>query len=430
METTAGAMSGVRVVDLTSVFMGPWATQMLGDLGADVIKVEPPEGDCTRSIGPCGEEKLGPLFLGLNRNKRSIVLDLKSSIGREALLRLVKDADVLAYNIRPQSMRRLGLDYETLARINPRLVYVGMFGFSQRGRYAPQGAYDDLIQAATAVPMVVAMAGNGAPRYVPLTIADRSVGTYAFGVICAALYARERSGLGQRVDVPMFETMVSHVLGDHLYGETFVPAKGGFGYPRLLSAQRRPYRTKDGYACCVIYTDNQWRGFLKAIGKPGLYQSDPRLMSITTRTAHVSELYGMVSDEMALRTTEEWRVLLSGADIPFFKMHTLESLLEDPHLKDFGFFSETDHPAVGRIREMAVPSEWRDDTRRKHRHAPLLGENSREILREAGYDEAGVDALMSSGASLDASFASTCHSAFYSASTKAGTASNKSPIKP
>lgn len=395
METTAGPMSGVRVVDLTSVFMGPWATQMLGDLGADIIKVEAPEGDCTRSIGPCGEEKLGPLFLGLNRNKRSIVLDLKSPKGREALLRLVKDADVLAYNLRPQSMRRLGLDYETLARINPSLVYVGMFGFSQRGRYAPQGAYDDLIQAATAVPQLVAMAGDSAPRYVPLTIADRSVGTYAFGVICAALYARERSGLGQRIDVPMFETMVSHILGDHLFGETFVPAKGSFGYPRLLSAQRRPYRTKDGYACCVIYTDNHWHGFLKAIGKADLYHSDPRLKSITTRTAHVNELYGMVSDEIATRTTDEWSVVLGEADIPFFKMHTLESLLEDPHLKDLGFFGETDHPAVGRIRQMAVPSEWHGDARLKHRHAPRLGENSREILREAGYDEAEIDSLMS-----------------------------------
>ncbi|WP_250528463.1 CoA transferase [Caballeronia sp. GAWG2-1] len=401
METTAGAMSGVRVVDLTSVFMGPWATQMLGDLGADVIKVEAPDGDCTRSIGPCGEANLGPLFLGLNRNKRSIVLDLKRPAGREALLRLVEDADVLAYNIRPQSMERLGLDYDTLARINPRLVYVGMFGFSQRGRYAPQGAYDDLIQAATAVPEVVGMAGEGAPRYVPLTIADRSVGTYAFGVICAALFARERSGVGQRVDVPMFETMVSHVLGDHLYGETFVPAKGSFGYPRLLSAQRRPYRTSDGYACCVIYTDHQWHAFLRVVGKEDLYHSDPRLKSIATRTAYVNELYSMVSDEIASRTTHEWRVVLGEADIPFFKLHTLESLLDDPHLKEIGFFRETDHPAVGRIREIAMPSEWRGGTERKHRHAPGLGENSREILRETGYAEAEIDSLMSSGASCE-----------------------------
>ena len=336
METRTGALAGVKVVDITAVFMGPSATQMLGDLGADVIKVEPPGGDSTRAIGPCGNDRMGPLFLGLNRNKRSIVLDLKSPEGRQALLRLVEDADVLAYNVRPQAMQRLGLDYETLAAINPRLVYVGMFGFSQRGRYAPQAAFDDLIQAATGLPQAVAMGTGDIPRYLPLTIADRSVGLYAFGVICAALYAQARTGKGQRVDVPMFETMVPYVMGDHLYGETFVPPKGGFGYPRLLSPERRPYRTRDGHVCCLIYHDHHWRAFLKVIGKPELYDSDPRFADITTRTAHITDLYTMVSDEMARRTTAEWQDLLKEADIPVFPMHTFESLLEDPHLHDPG----------------------------------------------------------------------------------------------
>ncbi|EYS84884.1 acetyl-CoA acetyltransferase [Cupriavidus sp. SK-4] len=401
METRTGALAGVKVVDITAVFMGPSATQMLGDLGADVIKVEPPTGDSTRGIGPCGNEKMGPLFLGLNRNKRSIVMDLKSPHGREALLRLVADADVLAYNVRPQAMQRLGLDYETLAQINPRLVYVGMFGFSQRGRYAPQAAFDDLIQAATGLPQAVAMGTGDIPRYLPLTIADRSVGLYAFGVICAALYARATTGRGQRVDVPMFETMVPYVMGDHLYGETFVPAKGGFGYPRLLSPERRPYRTRDGHVCCLIYHDHHWRAFLRVIGKPGLYDTDPRFADITTRTAHITELYGMVSDELARRTTEEWQVLLKEADIPVFPMHTFESLLDDPHLNDIGFFCETDHPAVGRIREMAVPSEWHGTPPSQRRHAPALGEHSREVLREAGYNEADIDSLMASGASRE-----------------------------
>ncbi len=401
METRTGALAGVKVVDITAVFMGPSATQMMGDLGADVIKVEPPTGDSTRGIGPCGNEKMGPLFLGLNRNKRSIVLDLKSPQGREALLRLVADADVLAYNVRPQAMQRLGLDYETLAQINPRLVYVGMFGFSQRGRYAPQAAFDDLIQAATGLPQAVAIGTGDIPRYLPLTIADRSVGLYAFGVICAALYARASTGRGQRVDVPMFETMVPYVMGDHLYGETFVPAKGGFGYPRLLSPERRPYRTRDGHVCCLIYHDHHWRAFLKVIGKPGLYDTDPRFADITTRTAHITELYGMVSDELARRTTEEWQVLLKEADIPVFPMHTFESLLDDPHLNDIGFFSESDHPAVGRIREMAVPSEWHGTPPSQRRHAPALGEHSREVLREAGYNEADIDSLMASGASRE-----------------------------
>lgn len=400
-EENAGPLAGVKVVDITSVFMGPSATQMLADLGADVIKVEPPGGDSTRAIGPCGDRKLGPLFLGLNRNKRSIVLDLKAPAGREALLRLATEADVLAYNVRPQAMERLGLGYDTLAQLNPRLVYVGMFGFSQRGRYAPQAAFDDLIQAATGLPQAVAAGTGGLPRYLPITIADRSVGLYAFGVISAALYAQARTGKGQRVDVPMFETMVPYVMGDHLYGETFVPPQGGFGYPRLLSPERRPYRTLDGHVCCLIYHDHHWRTFLKVIGRPELYDSDPRFASITTRTAHITELYALVSDEMAKRTTEEWRTLLEEADIPVFPMHTFASLLDDPHLDDIGFFRETEHPAVGRIREMAVPSEWHGTPPLRRRHAPSLGEHSREILREAGYDDAAIDALVAAGISRD-----------------------------
>jgi crotonobetainyl-CoA:carnitine CoA-transferase CaiB-like acyl-CoA transferase len=400
-KETTGPLAGVKVVDLTTVVMGPSATQMLADLGADVVKVESPTGDSTRGIGPCGDKKMGPLFLGLNRNKRSVVLDLKSPAGLEALLRLVKSADVLAYNVRPQAMQRLGLDYESLAKINPRLVYVGMFGFSQRGRYAPEPAFDDMIQAATGLPQAVAMGSGDIPRYLPITIADRSVGLYAFGVISAALYAQAHTGKGQRVDVPMFETMVPYVMGDHLYGKTFIPAKGGFGYPRLLSPERRPYTTRDGSVCCLIYHDHHWRAFLKVIGKPELYDTDPRFANITTRTAHITELYAMVSDEMAKRTTDEWRTLLKDVDIPVFPMHTFESLLEDPHLSDIGFFTESEHPAVGRIREMAVPSEWHGTPPMHRSHAPSLGEHSREVLREAGYDDAAIEALMSAGVSME-----------------------------
>lgn len=401
-DATAGPLAGVKIVDITSVFMGPSATQFLADLGADVIKVEPPSGDSTRAIGPCGEKKMGPLYLGLNRNKRSIVLNLKSKAGIEALLRLIKDADVLAYNVRPQAMQRLGLDYETLAKLNPRLLYVGMFGFSQRGRYAPKAAFDDLIQAATGLPLAVSMGSGDIPRYLPITIADRSVGLYAFGVISAALYAQARTGKGQRVDVPMFETMVPYVMGDHLYGETFVPAKAGFGYPRLLSPERRPYKTTDGHVGCLIYLDHQWRAFLEVIGQPHLYDTDPRFANITTRTAHITELYTMVSDELAKRSTDEWCRLLKDADIPVFPIHTFASLLEDPHLKDIGFFNESDHPAVGRIREMAIPSEWHGTPPAHRRHAPSLGEHSREVLREAGYAEDAIDTLMASGVSKEA----------------------------
>ena len=392
-----GPLAGVRVIDMCSVMMGPYATQMLGDLGADVIKVESPEGDSTRKIGPMGGQKLGPLFLGLNRNKRSVVLDLKKPEGRAALLKLAEAADVLAYNVRPAAMQRLGLGYEALATVNPRLIYAGMFGFSQRGRYAPKPAFDDLIQAASALPLAVANTTGGIPRYVPFNVADRSVGLYAFGIIASALYARERTGIGQRVDVPMFETMVPHVMGDHLFGETFVPAKGGFGYPRLMSQERRPYATSNGFVCCLIYHDRHWRAFLKVIGKPDLFDTDPRFATITTRTEHITELYGMVSDEMSRRSTAEWAELLKDADIPVFPMHTFESLLQDEHLGDIGFFGETDHPIAGRIRTMAVPSEWFGTPPSNMTHAPALGQHSAEVLAEAGYLKSEIDDLLKAG---------------------------------
>ena len=393
-----GPLTGVRVIDITTIFMGPSATQMLGDLGADVVKVEAPGGDVVRGIGPQGHDRMGPLFLGMNRNKRSIALDLKTKEGLDVLLELVKDADVLTYNVRPQAMERLGLDYETLAAINPRLLYVGMFGFSQRGRYAASAAFDDLIQAACALPQAMALGSGDIPRYMPITIADRSVGLYAFGVISAALYGRERTGRGQRIDVPMFETMVPYVLGDHLYGQTFIPAQGDFGYPRLLSPERRPYKTRDGHVCCLIYTDVQWRAFLKAIGQPALFDADPRFTNIAVRTKHIDALYGMVSDEIASRSTAELQALLDGTDIPVFPMHTFESLLKDPHLHDIGFFSEVEHPHVGTIRQMAVPSEWSGTPPGEATPAPRVGQHSREVLREAGYEDARIDSLVASGA--------------------------------
>lgn len=397
-----GPLAGVRVIDITSVFMGPSATQYLGDLGADVIKVEPPGGDVVRGVGPCGNQRLGPLFLGLNRNKRSLAIDLKSEAGRAALLELARTADVLAYNVRPQAMQRLGLGYDDLAAINPRLIYVGMFGFSQRGRYAANAAFDDLIQAACALPQAMALGSGDVPRYLPITIADRSVGIYAFGVISAALYSRERTGRGQRIDVPMFETMVPYVLGDHLYGHTFVPAKGDFGYPRLLTPQRRPYRTRDGYVCCLIYTDDQWRAFLSKVGRGDLFDTDPRFADIAARTRHIDALYGIVSDELEQRSTAEWQALLADADIPVFPVHTFESLLDDPHLNDIGFFSQAEHPQVGTVRQMAVPSEWSaTPPPGARRPAPRLGEHSREVLREAGYDDAAIDELIARGIVFD-----------------------------
>ena len=293
-----GPLAGLRIIDITEVVMGPSATQMLADLGADVIKVEPPGGDMLRATGPGGRSGAGPLFLNLNRNKRSIVLDLKRPEGKEAALKLAQTADALVYNVRPQAMKRLGLDYEAVRQLNPRIVYVGTFGFSQRGRYAALRAFDDLIQAAVAIPEASLRAGSDVPRYAPLNLSDRATGLYAFGVICAALLARERTGRGQSVDVPMFETTAQMMLGDHLYGHTFVPPRGGFGYPRLLNPQRRPYATQDGLVCLVVYTDEQWKAFMRAVGEAERFESDPRFADGESRTQHVEALYEILADKL------------------------------------------------------------------------------------------------------------------------------------
>lgn len=396
-----GPLVGLKVVDLTAVLMGPSATQMLAELGADVIKIESPEGDATRKIGPNGDAQMGPIYLGLNRNKRSVVLDLKSPKGREAFLRLAADADVVVTNVRPKGMERLKLTYDDVAEVNPRIIYASLVGFSQRGRYARSPAFDDLIQAAAALPWMVAENTDGNPRYIPVNIADRTVGYYAFGVILAALYSRERTGKGQQVDVPMFETMVPYMLGDHLYGEKFIPPQGEFGYPRILARARTPFRTKDAWVCCAIYHDHHWEAFLDVIGKPDMWRTDPRLATMTTRTAHSEELSEFVRGHMVQRTTAEWQEALARADIPVFPMNTPESLLNDPHLRDIDFYSEVEHPVVGRIRETRVPSEWHGTPPSGYRLPPVLGEHSREVLREAGYSDTEIDEMIRLGSTSE-----------------------------
>jgi len=396
----AGPLEGVRIVDMTTVLMGPYATQILGDMGADVIKVEPPRGDGTRDLGPMRNPGMGPLFMHVNRSKRSIVLDLKKPSGHAALLRIVKTADVLIYNVRPQAMERLKLSYAELAKINPRLIYVGTFGFGQTGPYAARPAYDDLIQGAVSLPTLAERAGADRPRYVPVTIADRTVGLNAVAAVSAALFHRERTGKGQSIEVPMFETMAQFVLGDHLAGYTFDPPLGPSGYPRLLAKERRPYATKDGYVCALIYNDKQWKSFFDLIGKPEILETDPRFADLGSRTRHIDELYQLVGEILATRTTAEWLKALDDADIPVMPMHTVESILEDPHMKAIDFFEIVEHPSEGRIRSMAVPGTWSASQPKVTRLAPRLGEHTREILAEAGLTDAEVSSLIADKATL------------------------------
>ncbi|MCX7135792.1 MAG: CoA transferase [Proteobacteria bacterium] len=393
----SGPLAGIRIIDLTTVILGPYATQILGDLGADVIKVEPRDGDNMRHSAPMRHAGMGHIFLHLNRNKRSIVLDLKQPAGRDAMLRLCASADVLIYNVRPQAMARLKLSYEDVRAVNPKIIYVGAFGFSQKGPYAAKPAYDDLIQGMVALPSVIQQAGGDRPRFVPSTMADRITGLNAVTAVTTALFHRERTGRGQAVEVTMFESLTQFVLGEHLGGKTFEPPLGPMGYPRLLAEHRNPYETKDGYLCLLVYNDKQWRSFFRIIGREEMFEKDPRFSSQANRSQHFAESYAFVAEHIKTRTSAEWLSVLTAADIPVMPLNSLEDLLADPHLNETGFFSLVEHPSEGTLRSMAVTSQWSDSIPDAPRPAPRLGEHSAEVLREAGYVDTEINAMIAAG---------------------------------
>jgi crotonobetainyl-CoA:carnitine CoA-transferase CaiB-like acyl-CoA transferase len=391
-----GPLEGVKVIDMTTVLMGPYATQMLGDYGADVIKVESIEGDVTRLIGPTRHPGMGPVFLNTNRSKRSICLDLKKPAGRDAVLRLVKSADVLIYNVRPQAMARLNLGYDVVSDVNPRLIYAGVFGFGQDGPYAAKPAYDDLIQGATALPALMAQTSDGVPRYVPNALVDRIVGLTAVGAVCASLVHRDRFGRGQRLDIPMFETMASFVMGDHMGGLTYEPPLDNGGYARHLSRDRRPYKTSDGYLSVIVYNDKQWQNFFDATGRDDL-RNNAKFATFAGRAVHIDEVYAELARILETRTTAEWLELLTKADVPVMPMHDLKSVLDDPHLVATSFFPVANHPTEGPIRSMKVAASWSETPAEPVRLAPRLNEHGEEILREAGYSAEEIKALVRDG---------------------------------
>lgn len=387
-------LHGIRVVDLSTVLMGPYASQTLADYGAEVIKVETPEGDSTRRTGVATEAGMAVTFLGLNRNKRSVVLDLKDARAREALLRLVDGADVFMHNIRPQKLSAIGIDPDALLKRNPRLVYAGLHGFGQGGPYGGSPAYDDVIQSMCGL-VAVSETQFGEPRYLPTVIADKVSGLFAANAILAALMGRNRAGRGCFVEIPMFETMVGFTMVEHLYGATFVPPRGPAGYPRTLSPWRRPYRTQDGHVSLMPYTDRHWRNFFLEAGEPDL-AADPRFAGIDNRTRNTGALYEAAGRIVAGRTTAEWLDACRRLEIPAAPVLRIEDLLSDPHLHATGFFSEHVDPGMGRLRMPGVSVRF-DGRRPPVGLPPRLGEHTEEILGEAGLTEAEISALTRSG---------------------------------
>lgn len=406
-STGPGPLAGVRVVDMTSVIMGPFATQILASLGAEVIKVESPDGDNMRHVGPMRNAAMGHIFLQANQGKQSVVLDLKQTSAREALLRLVRDCDVLISNVRPQAMARLGLAYEDLQPLNPRLIYVSCCGFNQSGPYAAKPAYDDLVQGATGVPWLTHQYGGGEPAYAPMTLGDRVTGLHAVYAVTTALYARERTGQGQSIVVPMFEAMTQFILGDHLAGLSFEPPMGEPGYARLLTRHRKPYQTADGYLCVLIYNDKHWNNFFTAIGRPERMR-EPMFATHTQRAANIDAVYAEVSSLMRERTTAEWRSLLDAADVPNMPMASPADLLVDPHHQATGFIRTVQHPTEGLLKTTGVPTQWSStppaDTLSP---APQLGEHTTAVLQHVGFSIDEIAAMQASGACRQAAATTT-----------------------
>ena len=388
-----GPLYGLRILDLTTVQMGPWCTRIVADLGAEVIKVEAPEGDSSRYTGVPRHRGMSGSFQHNASGKRSIALDLKRPEAREAILRLAARADAFVSNIRPAALERLGLGYDSVRKANATIVYLGMVGYGSGGRYAGLPAYDDLIQAASGVTMLL-QRSTGEPRFIPMAAIDRIVGTAAANALLAGLLAKARTGIGQKIEVPMFETMVQFVLSEHMQGATFDPPTSAPGYPRTLSRSRKPYATKDGFLAVLPYNDGQWRRFFEAVGKAHIFTTDPRFADIGARTANIDALYDMIGAELGTRSTSEWLKILQDNDIPCMVPHTLETLLEDPHLNDRDFFVFRDHPSEGRIRTMREPSTWSETPPPDGQFAPRLGQHTQQILAEAGYSPGEIDSMV------------------------------------
>lgn len=385
-----GPLAGIRVVDLTTTVMGPYCSLLLAQLGADVIKVEPPGGDLTRWAGDRHGDGMSPLFLNINRGKRSIVINLKDGTGYGVLMRLAAQADVFLHNMRPDAAARLGITYDSVAAACPRCIYCELHGFGAGGPYQDKPAYDDVIQAISGVAAI--QGADGKPSYVRSLIADKTVGLMALSAILAAIIERERTGKGPAIEVPMFETMASYMLLDHQGGWLYDPPDGPAGYARTASPFRQPYPTSNGYIAVIPYTDAHWRSFFNLIGRPELANL-PKYRTIAERTKHIDELYALLADELSARTTSEWLGALDAANIPAVPVQTIPDLLTDEHLLAVGLLEQVIHPTQGPLRPPRLPVLFsRTGPAAEVLPAPALDEHREQILVEIGYRQDDIEA--------------------------------------
>lgn len=386
-EKRSGPLAGVKIIDMSSVVLGPFATLIFGDLGADVIKVEAGQkgkaGDMMRYAGASPTGDLGPIYTSLNRNKRSVQLDAKTEDGKAAIIALLKDADVFFHNVRLAGMGRLGLDYESVKAINPGIVYVHCAGFGAGGPYEKRQAYDDLIQGASGFAALNAMRSGGDPEYAPSLVADKTVGLFATYATLAALYHKQRTGEGQFVPVPMLESFTFFNMVENLYGETFLPGNGKLAYTRSVNANRKPYKTKDGYIGLVPYSDQQWELFFEMGGKSGVFE-DPRFSTYSARTENITELYAIIGEVALLKTTNEWLALLDEANIPAMRYNQMSDVLADPHLAAVDFFQTRQHPEAGAYRSMKHPVDFSATPAEVAIDPPRLGADTETVLASLG----------------------------------------------
>ncbi len=386
----SGPLAGIRVVDLTINILGPLAAQILGDMGADVIKVETPQGDPMRDSGPARNPGMASLFMNTNRNKRSVVLDVKQRPAHAALMRLIATADVFVHSLRPATAERLGISYAAIAARNARIVYACAPGYRPDGPHRDRPAFDDVIQGESGL---AGMLGRtvGEPRYVPMILADKLCGQVLASSIGMALYARERSGLGQEVVVPMLETMLAFNLTEHLW-TNFDDSQDPLGYTRMFSAHRRPYATRDGHICLLAVSDEQWARLFIAMGRPELAR-DQRFVKLAQRTQHIDALYRIVGEQMQLKTTAQWRAVLDAADIPNGAVNEFRDMARDPYLEATEFFHRYEHPTEGPMITTAIPVQFSRSPGSLRLPPPRLGEHTRPVLRELGYDDTAIDEL-------------------------------------